>query len=61
MRGSVAGLSLAGGPVLGGLLVSGIGWRSILWINVPMGLIAIVLRQRFVPASRAEQPRRREW
>ena len=58
MWGSVAGLSLAGGPVLGGLLVSGIGWRSIFWINVPVGLIVIGLTQRFVPESRAEQPRR---
>ncbi|HEY2004893.1 MAG TPA: MFS transporter [Solirubrobacteraceae bacterium] len=58
MWGSVAGLSLAAGPVLGGLLVSGIGWRSIFWINVPVGLIAIALTQRFVPESRAEQPRR---
>jgi MFS family permease len=56
--GSVAGLSLASGPVLGGLLVSGTGWRSIFWINVPVGLIAIALTQRFVPESRAEQPRR---
>jgi len=56
--GSVAGLSLASGPVLGGLLVSGIGWRSIFWINVPVGLIAIALTRRFVPESRAEQPRR---
>ena len=56
--GSVAGLSLACGPVLGGVLVSGIGWRSIFWINVPVGLIAIALTQRFVPESRAEHPRR---
>ena len=56
--GSVAGLSLASGPVLGGLLVSGLGWRSIFWINVPVGLIAIVLTQRFVPESRAERSRR---
>ncbi|NNN13839.1 MAG: MFS transporter [Acidimicrobiaceae bacterium] len=55
--GSVAGISLAGGPVLGGLLVSGIGWRSIFWINIPVGLIAIALTQRFVPESRAEHPR----
>ncbi|MGP0049515.1 MAG: MFS transporter [Solirubrobacteraceae bacterium] len=58
MWGSVAGLSLASGPVLGGVLVSAIGWRSIFWINVPVGLIAIALTQRFVPESRAEQPRR---
>ena len=56
--GSVAGLSLASGPVLGGLLVSGIGWRSIFWINVPVGMVAIMLTQQFVPESRAERPRR---
>ena len=58
MWGSVAGLSLASGPVLGGLLVSGIGWRSIFWINIPIGLAAIALTGRFVPESRAEHPRR---
>ncbi len=58
MWGSVAGLSLASGPVLGGLLVNGLGWRSIFWINIPVGMIAIALAQRFVPESRAEQPRR---
>jgi EmrB/QacA subfamily drug resistance transporter len=56
--GSVAGLSLAGGPVLGGLLVSGLGWRSIFWINVPVGLAAIALTQRFVPESRPAHARR---
>jgi EmrB/QacA subfamily drug resistance transporter len=55
MWGSVAGLSLASGPVLGGVLVSAIGWRSIFWINVPVGLIAIALTQRFVPESPAER------
>ena len=57
MWGSVAGLSLASGPVFGGLLVSGAGWRSIFWVNVPVGLVAIALTQRFVPESRAERPR----
>ncbi|MDI5969133.1 DHA2 family efflux MFS transporter permease subunit [Streptomyces sp. SL13] len=56
--GSVAGLSLAAGPVLGGLLVSGLGWRSIFWINVPIGIAAIVLTQRFVPESKAARARR---
>ena len=58
MWGSVAGLSLASGPVLGGLLVSGLGWRSIFWINIPVGVITIALAKRFVPESRAERPRR---
>ncbi len=58
MWGSVAGLSLASGPVIGGVLVSGIGWRSIFWINVPVGLIAIALTGWFVPESRAGHARR---
>lgn len=56
--GAVAGLSLAGGPVLGGLLVSGLGWRSIFWINVPIGALAIYLTQKFVPESKAARGKR---
>ena len=46
-------MSLALGPVLGGVLVQSVGWRSIFWINVPIGVFAIVLTARFVPESRA--------
>jgi EmrB/QacA subfamily drug resistance transporter len=56
--GGVIGLSMALGPVLGGVLVEGIGWRSIFWVNVPIGLAAIVLTARFVAESRAPHPRR---
>jgi EmrB/QacA subfamily drug resistance transporter len=56
--GSVFGLSLALGPVLGGVLVSGIGWRAIFWINVPVGIAAIVLTGLFVPESKALHARR---
>jgi EmrB/QacA subfamily drug resistance transporter len=56
--GSVMGLSLAVGPVLGGVLVSAVGWRAIFWVNVPVGMAAIVLTQRFVPESRAPRARR---
>ena len=56
--GSVFGISMALGPVAGGALVDGIGWRSIFWINVPIGIAAIVLAALFVPESRAPRPRR---
>jgi EmrB/QacA subfamily drug resistance transporter len=56
--GAVAGLGGACGPVIGGLLVSGLGWRSIFWVNVPVGALAIYLTRRFVPESRAARGRR---
>src|SRR5437763_11284090 len=56
--GGVVGLSMAVGPVVGGALVTAAGWRSIFWINVPLGILAIVLVARVVPESRAERPRR---
>ena len=56
--GATVGISLALGPVLGGVLVDGIGWRSIFWINVPIGILAFFLTMRFVPESRAPRPRR---
>ncbi|MCO8275064.1 MFS transporter [Actinoplanes sp. TRM 88003] len=56
--GGVVGLSMALGPVLGGVLVDSLGWRSIFWINVPVGVAAIVLTALFVPESRAPRPRR---
>src|SRR6266487_1904566 len=56
--GSVAGLSLALGPILGGALVDGFGWRSIFLINVPIVAAAIVCTALFVPESRAARARR---
>jgi len=55
--GAVAGLSFALGPLLGGALTQTVGWRSIFWINLPIGLAAVVLAARFVPESKAPQAR----
>jgi EmrB/QacA subfamily drug resistance transporter len=56
--GGVVGISMALGPVVGGALTHAAGWRSIFWINVPIGILAIVLVARLVPESRAARPRR---
>jgi EmrB/QacA subfamily drug resistance transporter len=56
--GAVTGFSMALGPLAGGVLVHTLGWRSIFWINVPVGIAAFLLAWRFVPESRAEHPRR---
>jgi len=56
--GGVVGISLALGPIVGGALVDSVGWRSIFWINVPVGMAALLLTALFVPESRADHPRR---
>jgi EmrB/QacA subfamily drug resistance transporter len=55
--GAVVGISMALGPVLGGVLV-GLSWRAVFWVNIPIGLAAIALTARFVPESRAPRARR---
>jgi len=55
---AMSGLSLGLGPILGGALVDGFGWRSIFWINVPIVAAALVGTALFVPESRAARARR---
>jgi EmrB/QacA subfamily drug resistance transporter len=56
--GGVIGISLGLGPVVGGLLIETVGWRGIFWINIPIGIAAIVLAALFIPESKAEHARR---
>ena len=48
--GAVVGVSMALGPVLGGVLVE-ISWRAVFLVNIPIGLLAIPLTAKFVPES----------
>jgi DHA2 family methylenomycin A resistance protein-like MFS transporter len=48
---AIVGCSSAAGPLVGGLLVHEFGWRSVFWVNVPIGLAGIVLTQVLAPAT----------
>jgi EmrB/QacA subfamily drug resistance transporter len=54
----IFGVATACGPIVGGVLVSTIGWRSIFWLNVPICAAMIAATVRYVPESRAPRPRR---
>ncbi|MEU5387558.1 MFS transporter [Kitasatospora cineracea] len=56
--GSVSGLGLVLGPVLGGALVDGWGWRAVFWVNLPVVAAGVAGALRWVPESRAARARR---
>jgi MFS family permease len=61
MLGAVIGISTTIGQLVGGLLIGanllGTGWRPVFWVNLPIGIVAILLAARLVPESRSEQAR----
>ncbi|GGL80584.1 MFS transporter [Streptomyces fumigatiscleroticus] len=56
--GAVSGAAAAVGPVLGGLLTDGPGWRWIFYVNLPVSVAAVWLTLRVVPESRGPRGRR---
>jgi EmrB/QacA subfamily drug resistance transporter len=49
--GGLAGLAVALGPIVGGAITEAIDWHWIFWINVPIGLAAVLLGRRLLPES----------
>ncbi|MDL2355568.1 MAG: MFS transporter [Pseudomonadota bacterium] len=52
LLGTMSAIGTALGPSLGGVLIAGFGWRAIFFVNVPLGLVAMLLASRFLPADR---------
>ena len=55
---AVSGISLALGPVLGGVLVAAGGWRAIFWFNLAFGAAMLAAAARFLPESSDPEGRR---
>jgi EmrB/QacA subfamily drug resistance transporter len=58
MWGAMGGAGGAAGVLLGGVLTDLLSWRWILFINVPIGLLAAIMAQRYIVAGRAERSER---
>jgi EmrB/QacA subfamily drug resistance transporter len=59
--GAITGLAVAIGPLLGGALTSGLSWRWIFLVNLPIGVVAVVLCITRVSESKAPHARRPDW
>jgi EmrB/QacA subfamily drug resistance transporter len=55
--GGIGGLAVAGGPLVGGVVVQGLDWHWIFWINVPFGLAAAIGSVLFLPSGRGPATR----
>ena len=53
---AIVSLSAASGPIVGGLVVSTLGWRAVFWLNVPIGIAGVLLARRYLldPAGCAQ-------
>ncbi len=58
--GATAGVATLVGPLLGGILVDGLGWEWIFFVNVPVGVIGLVAAWRLVPRLETH-PHRFDW
>jgi EmrB/QacA subfamily drug resistance transporter len=51
LLGTMSAIGTALGPSLGGMLISGLGWRAMFLVNVPLGMVTLLLAGRFLPAD----------
>jgi EmrB/QacA subfamily drug resistance transporter len=51
LLGTMSAIGTALGPSLGGILIAGLGWRSIFLVNLPLGIFTFLLAKRYLPAD----------
>jgi MFS family permease len=55
-------VGLAVGPTLGGLLTATVGWRAVFWVNVPVGIVAVIAGRYLLPRTRQfSRPEKFDW
>jgi EmrB/QacA subfamily drug resistance transporter len=59
--GAVTGAAVAVGPLVGGAIVSGVGWRWIFFLNIPIGIVAVIITLAKISESRDPHARRVDW
>src|SRR4051794_28958948 len=59
--GAITGLAVSIGPLLGGALTTGLSWRWIFLVTLPLGVVAVVIALTRVAESRSPQARRPDW
>jgi EmrB/QacA subfamily drug resistance transporter len=59
--GAITGVAVSLGPILGGVITSGISWRAIFLVNVPIGVAALAMTWWRVDESRSPHPGRPDW
>jgi EmrB/QacA subfamily drug resistance transporter len=56
--GAVAGVATIAGPTAGGLLVAAFGWRWIFFVNLPIGILVLIMAVTLIPDTRLERRHR---
>jgi EmrB/QacA subfamily drug resistance transporter len=59
--GAVTGVATALGPILGGAITSGLSWRGVFWVNIPIGVVALAIGFKVLSESRAPHAHRPDW
>jgi EmrB/QacA subfamily drug resistance transporter len=59
--GAITGIAVSLGPILGGVITTGISWRGIFLVNVPIGIAGLYITGKYVEESRADHPGHPDW